>query len=267
MQTQRAAVTKIAAIYDIHGNLPALEAVLADISTAEPNLILVGGDVASGPMPRETVALLMSLGERAIFIRGNGDREVVTYHDRPGYATEELDEAARESEFVRVTAWTAAQLPREQRDFLESFVEHATFEIEGLGSTLFCHGSPRSDEEIITRASPDARVREMLAGVAQDVIVCGHTHMQFDRVVAGKRVVNAGSVGMPYEGRPGAYWALLGPDVSLRRTTYNFERAADQVRAGGMPGAEGFARENVLASPAADEATALFERMAEERAR
>ncbi len=261
MATQPVEIRKVAAIYDIHGNLPALEAVLGDIEGAQPDLILVGGDVATGPMPRETVDLLRSLGARARFVRGNADREVVTRHDH-------LDEGRERADgdvFERITDWTARQLTREQRDFLAAFPQSIVLQIRGLGEILFCHGSPRSDEEIITYATPEDRMRSMLVGVAQQVVVCGHTHSQFDRVVAGTHVINAGSVGMPYEGQPGAYWALLGPDVSLRRTSYDLQRAADSIRVCGMPGAEEFVRENVLEVPTAQEATELFERMAEER--
>ena len=107
-------------------------------------------------------------------------------------------------------------------------------------------------------------MREMMAGVEQNVVVCGHTHMQFERQIDGKRLINAGSVGMPYEGQPGAYWLVLGPAVSFQRTPYDVESAADQIRASGLPGAEEFARENVLNSPPASEATAIFEQMATE---
>jgi diadenosine tetraphosphatase ApaH/serine/threonine PP2A family protein phosphatase len=168
-------------------------------------------------------------------------------------------------EVERITTWTADQLSWEQRDFLASFSEQAELDIQGLGSTLFCHGSPRGDDEIITVATPESRMVPMLATVAQDIVICGHTHVQFDRTIGGKRVINAGSVGRPYEGQPGAYWAMLGPDVALRRTPYDFERAADQMRASGYPGAEEFVRENVLASPSAAETTGIFERMAAQR--
>lgn len=257
---------KVAALYDIHGNLPALEAVLVDVDRVGCDLILVGGDVAAGPMPHETVALLMSLGQRARFLRGNSDREVVARFDKLDAAEESSAGGAEEDEVERVTTWTARQINREQRDFLAAFPEQVTLTIDGLGTTLFCHGSPRGDEEILTRATSERRMRQVLAGVVENVVVCGHTHVQFDRVVAGKRVTNAGSVGMPYEGRPGAYWALLGPEVELRRTAYDFEGAAARVRAGASPGAEAFAAENVLQSPTAEEATAFFERLAEERA-
>ena len=236
---------RVAVITDIHANLPALEAALADVESARPDLILIGGDVAAGPMPRETLDRLMALGERARFIRGNADREVAAG-------------AAADAGLAESVRWCADQLTDGQRDFLASLPKVAVLEIEGLGATLFCHGSPRSDEEIITAATPPERLSEMLTGVEQRVVVCGHTHMQFDRVVGDTRVVNAGSVGMPY-GEPGAHWALLGPDVALERTAYDLEDAARRIRASGWPGAEEFAEENVLTVPSASEAIEFFE--------
>lgn len=265
MGTDRAALAKIAAVYDIHGNLPALDAVLTEITEAQVDLVIVGGDVASGPMPKETVERLKTLGERALFIRGNSDREVVARYDSLARPELRVDGGAGEDEVERITTWTANQLSREQRDFLDSFSALTELDIQGLGSTLFCHGSPRSDDEIITSATREGRMTPILAHVTQDIVTCGHTHVQFDRTICGKRVINAGSVGRPYEGEPGAYWAMLGPDVVLRRTPYDFERAADQIRASGYPGAEEFVRENVLASPSAAETTAIFETMAAQR--
>ena len=135
-------------------------------------------------------------------------------------------------------------------------------DVDGLGATLFCHGSPRSDEEILTAISSELRVAEAVAGVSEPVVVCGHTHVQFDRLVADKRLANAGSVGMPYESLPGAYWALLGPGLELCRTDYDREAAADAIRATGFPDAGDFAAENVLTIPSGNEATEIFERMA-----
>jgi len=246
---------RIAAIYDIHGNLPALDAVLQDIEREQPDLIVVGGDVASEPLPRATLEPLMRLGDRARFIRGNADRELVACFDG-GAVNPRLPDAAQET-----TRWAAAQLERLHRDFLARFPEHVIVAVDGLGDILFCHGSPRSDEEILTVATPEGRAREALTGVAQRVVVCGHTHMQFDRYVGAIRVVNAGSVGMPY-GEPGAYWLLLGPGVELRRTRYDLATAAALIRASGCPMADDFATNNVLAPPTAAEAIAVFEDMA-----
>jgi predicted phosphodiesterase len=154
------------------------------------------------------------------------------------------------------------KLSGERRAFVAGFEPAVSVEVEGLGPTLFCHGSPRSDEEIVTRATPDEVVAEMVEGVEERVIVIGHTHMQFDRRVGDHRIANAGSVGMPYEAQPGAYWALLGPDVELRRTDYDLEEAARRMRATGAPEVEEFVAENVLKVPTAEEAIEVFERQA-----
>ena len=242
---------RVAALYDVHGNLPALEAVLAELEDVRPDAVVVGGDVVLGPLPGESLDLLRALGEGARFIRGNTDRALASG------PPEDEPEGWRERH-----AFAVERLGPERLAFLRALPETAVVDVDGLGPTLFCHGSPRGDEEILTRASHEERLRPILAGVAERVVVCGHTHVQFDREALGHRLVNAGSVGMPYEERPGAYWALFGPDVELRRTDYDFESAAARVRASGFPGAEEFAAENVLAPPRPEEATELFERMA-----
>jgi putative phosphoesterase len=244
---------KVAALYDVHGNLPALEAVLAEVDATGADLVVVGGDVAIGPMPRETLELLLGLGERALFVRGNGDREIA---EGPEPKEAEL--------WAERTRWSAEQLDAVQVAFLAGLPDTQSVEVDGLGRVLFCHGSPRRDDEILTAVSPEERVAAAVAGVEEEVVVSGHTHVQFDRRVAGKRLVNAGSVGMPYEAGPGAYWALLGPEVELRRTDYDLEAAVAAIRASGFPGAEEHAAENVLTVPSAQEATEHFERLAQE---
>jgi putative phosphoesterase len=241
---------RVAALYDVHGNAAALEAVLAEVEALEVDAVVVGGDVAIGPQPRETLERLLALGERAVFLRGNGDREIASPPAEPADLWEER------------TRWASQQLARGQLAWLAALPDTQSLDVDGLGAVLFCHGSPRRDDEILTRISPEKRVAAALDGVAEEVVVCGHTHVQFDRKVAGRRLVNAGSVGMPYEAAPGAYWALLGPDVDLRRTEYDLETAAAAVRASGYPEAEAMAAENVLAVPSAQEATELFEGMA-----
>jgi predicted phosphodiesterase len=263
MQPERVPAERVAAIYDIHGNLPALEAVLAEIKQIAPDCIVVGGDVAAGPCPREAIERLQALAESGAHVhllRGNADREIVNYFD-----PRERVAQSYEAHIERTLQWTTQQITPLQRDFLAGFVANVVIAIVGLGPTRFCHGSPRSDEEIITRVTSEERLSRILADVAEPVIICGHTHVQFDRRVGQQRVANAGSVGMPYEGRPGAYWALLGPEVSLKRTDYDFERAAALVRESAFPDAESFANQNILNPPRADEATAFFERIAIER--
>jgi putative phosphoesterase len=247
---------KIAALYDIHGNLPALDAVLKEVEQEHPDLILVGGDIVPGPMPRAALERLLALGDKVHYIRGNCEREVVAAFDglplRPGMS----------AEVSEVTHWTAQQLEGSQRDFLAQLPEQASFSVDGLGEVLFCHGSPRSDEEIFTVATPEERMRDILAGVKQRIVVCGHTHMQFDRTIDGVRIVNAGSVGMPY-GDTGAYWVLLGPEIMLRRTLYDLEDAAARIRVSGYPQADDFAENNVLKTATEAEAIAVFESIAQ----
>jgi predicted phosphodiesterase len=193
---------------------------------------VVGGDVVLGPMSREVLDLLLALESRVRFVRGNCDRMVVDAFD--GRPPARLPPPVREA-----VEWTARQLDREHRDFLASLPERLVVEVGELGEVLFCHATPRSDEEIFTALSPEERVRPMLDGVTQRVVVCGHTHMQFDRSIDGVRVINAGSVGMPFA-PPGAYWLRLGPDVRLVRTEYDADRMAAFVRATSYPQAEQF---------------------------
>ena len=237
---------RVAVLSDIHGNLPALEAVLEQVARETPDLVVVCGDVASGPLPVETLTVLMALPD-VRFLHGNADRSLVAGFD--GSAKPRLAGPAAD--------WCAAQLSKEHRDFLASFPAEVRLEIDGLGRVLFCHGSPRGDEEMMTAATPEDRLREFTAGSETDVIVCGHTHIQFDRTVDGVRIVNPGSVGMPY-GEPGAYWALLGPGVDFRRTDYDRESAAARIGKSSWPDAAGFARDNVVSVPSVADAMEFF---------
>ena len=250
-------MTRVAALYDIHGNLPALHAVLADAAREKVSTLVIGGDVASGPLPAETLEELMALGPRGQFVSGNADREMIEAYDQGRLAVEAAGDSAQVA-----SAFSAGRISREQRDFLAGFAPTVVLDVEGLGRTLFCHGSPRSDTEMITTATADERLHGILRGVEESVVVCGHTHRQFDRRVDGWRVVNAGSVGIPYEGRAGAYWVLLGPDVELRRTEYDLEPALAELRAGGFPDLDEVLRESLLAPLPPDEVAEFFERQA-----
>ena len=213
---------RIAVLNDIHGNLPALDAVLVEVDQAGVDAIVVGGDLVWGPMPAETLDRLTALGDRARFVMGNADRDVVEAFD--GDAPD--DDA--------VSSYCAARISAEQRDFLAAMAPTVVLDVDGLGETLFCHGSPRSDTERITTVTPDARLRRILEGVGESLVVCGHTHRQFDRHIDAWRVVNAGAVGLPYEGRAAAFWAVLGPEVQLRCTDYDIDHALQVFRAAGM---------------------------------
>jgi putative phosphoesterase len=188
----------VAALYDIHGNLAALEAVLAEVP--DDATIVVGGDIcAGGEQPSETLARLRGLGDRVHWVRGNADRELTPGEE--GLAPEEVVEAAR------------AKLSEEEISFL-----HELPETQQVGEVLYCHASPRNDVDIFTERTPEERIAFLFEGLDVPTVVCGHTHTQYERKVAGVRVVNAGSVGMPYEEEPGAYWLL---DLDHRRTPYD----------------------------------------------
>jgi predicted phosphodiesterase len=243
----------VAAVYDIHGNLPALEAVLEDIRLAKVDRILVGGDALPGPMPRETIECLLNLDLPAQFIHGNGDREVLAR--MRGIETGGVPE-----KFRGVIDWTAQQLQPEHEGLLASWPSTLQLDIEGLGTVLFCHATPRNDTEIFSRNTPEGRLLPVFAGVQADVVVCGHTHMQFDRKVGATRVLNAGSVGMPF-GQPGADWLLLGPSVEFRHTFYDLARAAERIRQTGYPQAEDFVQHNILQPPSEKDMLEAFSRV------
>jgi putative phosphoesterase len=195
---------RIATLYDVHGHLSALEAVLAEVpDDAE---IVVGGDVAAGPYPSETLERLRGLGDRVHWLRGNADREL-TQGERGLAPTEVLD-------------WVRARLSAEQVAFLHALPATLELEVEGLGRVLFCHATPQNDVDVFTERTPEERVAPQFAALGVDLVVCGHTHMQFVRPVVDVTVVNSGSVGMSYEDVPGAYWLLLGPGIESRRTEF-----------------------------------------------
>jgi putative phosphoesterase len=196
---------RVAALYDVHGNLPALEAVLAEVP--DDTAIVVGGDTTAGPLPSETLERLRGLGERVRWIRGNADRELTPGEQPMGPPD--------------VIGWVRDQHSEEQVAFLYGLPERLELDVGGIGRVLFCHATPRNDTDIFLEGTPEEAVAPSFATVEADLVVCGHTHMQFSREIAGVTVVNAGSVGMPYDDEPGAYWLALGPAVEHRRTAYD----------------------------------------------
>ena len=213
---------RVAVLSDVHGNAVALEAVLAELEQEDADLVVFGGDLTWGPLPRETLALLDGLALPALHVRGNAERALLEPADEP---------TERER-------WLAAAHSDEALAWLATFAASVSVDVSGLGPVRFCHGSPRSDEELVTPETPAERMRELSAGIEEQTLVTAHTHLQFDRRIEGLRSVNPGSVGMPYAERPGAYWALLGPDVELRRTEYPIDAAVARYRASGDPMAE-----------------------------
>jgi putative phosphoesterase len=244
---------RVAAIYDIHANLPALEAVLQDIRQAEVDQVVVGGDVLPGPMPRETITCLLDLDIPVQFIQGNGDREVLA-------CMKGTETGAVPEQFREIMRWNAEQLHPEDEQLLASWPKILRVQIPGLGEVLFCHATPRSDTELFTRLTSEDRLLPVFAGLNVPVVVCGHTHMQFDRMIGRIRVVNAGSVGMPY-GEPGAYWLFLGPNVQLRHTPNDLAQAAERIRDTKYPQAQDFAAHNVLQPPSEGKTLEAFTRV------
>ena len=243
---------RVAALYDVHGNLPALEAVLQAVRAERIDEIVVGGDVIPGPMSRECLDILLNLELPVRFIRGNGEREVLAI--RAGQQSGSVPELFRD-----VMRWTAAQLEAKHERAIAAWRATLRLDMQPLGATLFCHATPRNDTEIFTQLTPADSLRPIFDGQDADVVVCGHTHMQFDRMIGSTRVVNAGSVGMPFQ-EPGAYWLLLGSEIELRRTAYDLNAAADRIRATRYPQAEDFADRSVLHPPAEAEMLAAFTR-------
>ena len=229
---------RVAAISDIHGNLPALDAVLADIEREGIEEIVVAGDTVSGPWPLEVFERVLAAD--ASIVRGNADRLV-------------LEEGEGD-----LGAWSAEQLG-DRLEVVGRWPLTRELEVEGLGRVLVCHATPESDEVVYTRATPDEEVSALFLGVDADMVVCGHTHIQYERrLPSGLRIVNPGSVGLPYEGRHGAFWAVLGPDVTFRRSTYDVERTVESIRAGAAPVSERLL-ELLAKPPTAEEATAHHE--------
>lgn len=226
---------RVAALYDVHGNLPALQAVLGDI---EADVVLFGGDLVSGPFPDETLELARSV-EKAEFVLGNADL-LTKYLPRP-----EWEESRR---------WVESQFEADDVEWLANLPFSWSAD-----DTLYVHANPVDVDAIVTERTPNERVRELLRGVRESRVVTGHVHMQFERTVDDKRWVGVGSVGMPYADRPGAYWGLVTPEgVEFRRTDYDLEHAAAAIRASGYPAAEELAAENILRCPTAEEALAAF---------
>lgn len=238
---------QVAALYDVHGNLPALEAVLADPRCASADLIVCGGDLVAGPLPAECLDRLEAEGERVRFISGNCDREVTL-------------PSGHEEWHEHIGGWSAARLGDARLERVRRWPLTIELEVPGLGQALFCHATPTSDLRILTKITPDDEVARELAGTTSDIVVCGHTHVQYDRRVDELRVVNAGSVGMPYEGSPDPCWAILDTDgVELVSTPYDAAGALEVLSETGFPLLEGWFGRTLRGEVTAEEATESFE--------
>lgn len=201
---------RVAVLSDIHGVLPLLDAVLGEPDVASADLIVVTGDHATGPQPAAVLDRLQQLGDRAILVRGNADRELIELGDG----------SYGDAEPAAVDRWAAQQLSPTHRQLLAEMPQQLTVTIDGLGDVLFCHATPRDDQEIVLVDTRLSRWSEVFADMPPEVrvVVCGHTHMPFIRLVDRRWVVNAGSVGMPY-GTTDVPWVLLSRGaLSLRST-------------------------------------------------
>jgi predicted phosphodiesterase len=243
---------RVAALYDVHGMLAALEAVLAELEHEDLDGVVLGGDVVGGPQPAETLARLRELELPQHWLRGNGERALGVDGGRATRAGDALE-------------FSAGRLPADDCELLAALPETLALEVDGLGRVLFCHAIPRDDDFLITEETPDEHVAGAVESVAERTIVCGHTHMQYDRTVDGTRWINAGSVGMPFEGEVAAFWVVLGPDIEFRRTPFDVDRAARELLASGWPDAESFVEENLRQAVTRREAIDHFERLAVER--
>jgi putative phosphoesterase len=215
---------RVAVLADVHGNAVALAAVLAELEREQPDAIVHCGDLTWGALPSETVRLVEGRG--MLCLSGNADR-----------AVSEIGERLRDpnAEATPRERWIVEQHDASMRSLVAGFPATIELEVDGLGDVLFCHGSPRSDEELVTVETPEARLAEAIAGTASDVVVSGHTHVRFERHALDRTFANPGSVGMSYEGLPGAYWAMLGPTIDHRRTTYDLDEAERRYQESGDP--------------------------------
>ena len=242
---------KIAALYDIHGNLPALEAVLQAVRAADVDLIVVGGDVVAGPQPIDTLACLQaeSANTPIQFIRGNAESELLrcVAGQEIGGLSERANDEAR---------WLASYLPENLIQFIAQWPATVAHNIDGQ-TVLFCHATPQNDIDVFTRLTSEERLMSIFGALDASLVVCGHTHMQFARTVGDMRLVNAGSVGMPF-GHTGADWLLFDGAVQFQHTEYDLSQAAVRIRQSDYPQAEAFAANNVLQAPAEEAALQML---------
>jgi predicted phosphodiesterase len=204
----------VAVLSDVHWVLPVLDAVLAEPTVQAADVIVLTGDHASGPQPVQVLERLRELDDRALPVRGNADRELVA-----------LARGERITVPDEITPWAAAQLGAEHVERLAQLPHPVTLDVDGFGPVMFCHGTPRRDDEVVLVDSRLERWTEVLSSLPDTVrtVVCGHTHMPFARLVDRRLVINSGSVGMPY-GRPGGSWALLKDgQVTLQHTTIDVD--------------------------------------------
>jgi predicted phosphodiesterase len=243
----RVATVRIAVLADIHGNLPATRAVLAELDREPVDAIVVGGDVAAGPLVREALELLAARPEPVHWVSGNSEREALVVYDGAPPWDDPSGHAA---------VWSARALDASWRAELGSWPISLV-----LDGVCFCHGSPRRDDEILTRLTPTDTLAEALSDTSERLVVGGHTHQQMIRELPDGRVyANAGSVGIPYEGRPGAFWMIVEDGAAVPRVTdYDLDAALAELRSSGFPDFEGLVAESLVDPVDPDWVAAFFE--------
>ncbi|TNC38844.1 metallophosphoesterase family protein [Mumia zhuanghuii] len=241
-------VTSVAVLSDIHGVLPVLDAVLAEPDVLAADRIVVTGDHAAGPMPVEVLDRLVSLGDRCVLVRGNADRELVAV--ARGGSSDHAE-----------SQWAGRQLRPDQVETLAAMPHPVTLDVDGFGPVVFCHGTPRDDDEVVLVETRMARWRDVFENLPDEVrtVVCGHTHMPFVRLADRRLVINPGSIGMPY-GRSGGAWALLRDgQVSLRHTEVDVDAVVEEiVQRSAYPDRAAWADEYVRSRNGDAEALAAF---------
>ncbi len=240
----------VAVLSDIYGVLPALDAVLADLENIPVDRIVVTGDIACGPQPTQVIDRLLELGKHIVWVRGNADRELV-----------DLVQGGDAIHADDISIWAATQLLPAHVALLDSLPHPVVLEIEGFDSVMFCHGTPRDENEIVLVDTGLERWMEVLSDIPSSVttVVGGHTHMPFSRIARGRLIVNPGSVGLPY-GRPGAYWAILeNGSVQMRRTLFSYADARESiVRTSGYPAILDWLQDNLDHPSSDDDALEVF---------
>jgi predicted phosphodiesterase len=240
-------VSRLAVLGDVHGNVVAFAAVLEEIGHDPPDLVVVNGDLSWGAEPEATLAMADELVD-VLFVRGNAESALLRLVHEP------------ESERTEVEAWIVEQHSRQRIAEIERYAGAVSVTVEDVGRVLFCHGSPRGDQELVTPGTPDERMRTLLDGRQLDVLVTAHVHLQFERQLLGITSMNAGSVGLQYGGTPAAYWAEIGPEIRLRRTPYNVDEAERRAQSSGIPTVDRIAQ-TLREPPSAEEVIEHAERL------
>ena len=243
----------IATLYDIHGNLPALEAVLEQVSILPVTEIVIGGDVVLGPMPQVCLERLDQLDVPCTFIMGNCDRMVL--ETRRGQKVMGVPDFV-----IEQLHWVKEQLSDDWMDRMEDWLFRKTIDTNGLGAVCFCHATPHSDTDIFSEGTPKASIIPLFDDSAERTFVVGHTHMQFDRLVGKKRIINSGSVGMPFD-KIGAHWLVISDDIECCTTAYDFQGASKMIENTSYPGKTKFVENHVLNVPGKETIMESFKRV------